>query len=81
MITYWFLIRPSEDGESISVIAEDEISSIKKFMTENGITRWLDRYEKDHMYWEEGDAMLVKAEVKVPKTVKVVEEYILQGDK
>lgn len=74
----YLLLQPDEDGNPVSFLEPREVENIKQLMEDYSIDTWRENFkETNPQYWDEGEAMLIEYEIKVPKAVKVVEEYEL----
>ena len=75
----YILIQPNEDGNPIYWLEDKEIEDIMELKEDYGIKRFLEKVPENSNPndWEEGDALLLEVEIKVPKPVKIVEKYEL----
>ena len=78
-MTKYLLLIPSEDGEPVKWLEDDEAKDIKQLMEDYSIREFIDWVDKDPMYFEEGQAMLIKAEVLKVRPKQVVESYEIEG--
>lgn len=70
------VIQGDEDGNPISYLSPSEEEDINALMENHGITEWIEDYG-DPMYWEPGNAMLVKVQCINPRPVKEVTTWKL----
>jgi hypothetical protein len=77
-MTRWLLVKGDEDGNPITWLDEGDLERLLgNPEEERGVTRFLAEVpeREDPNYWPEGVAMLLKAEVVVPKPVDVVKKW------
>ena len=74
-----YLIYGSEDGTRIVELPNE--TDLKQVMEDYGITRWRSRPGKtewDTNYWTEGEALLIKGDIVVPKAKTKVTEWEIE---
>lgn len=71
------IIRPSEDGDPVCYLSDDELEDINDLMDGYSIKEWVEDYS-DPNYWEEGNGMLVKIQCINPIPVKEVTAWKIQ---
>jgi hypothetical protein len=76
-VTQWILIKGSEEGNPIGWLDENDLESLLEDPTSNGVTRFLAEVpeREDPNYWPEGHAVLLKAEIVVPRPVEVIKKW------
>ncbi len=72
-MSYYALIRPSEDGDPIRLIGPETLRNLLEHPDEWGVERFEDDAflgrNPDTNYWKDGTAVLMKVEVIVPRPV------------
>jgi hypothetical protein len=76
MTENYFLICVTDDG-GFEIIDDVDFADIKKIMDEFAITNWRKDLGGNAFSWKEGDAMLIKGSVVVPKPKKTVVEWVV----
>lgn len=74
----YLLIKGDEDGNHITVITNEDLKDIKQLMEDYGVEIWrksIDDSDSNPNYWPDNEALLLEIEVKVPKPIKIVEQY------
>lgn len=77
-MTRWLLVKGDEDGNPITWLDEDDLERLLgNPEEEHGVTRFLAEVPEllDPNYWPDGYAVLLKAEIVVPKPVEVVKKW------
>ena len=72
----YILIQANEDGEPITWLSRDEVNDMLKNPEDYGVKRFIkSAVQDDPNYWKEGDSMLLKVEILMPK--EVITKYVL----